>query len=87
MIIYVWFIKRLIKKTTGALAGWLGGLEHHPMHQSFVGMIPSQGTYLGCKFNPQSGRGVQEVADQCFSFPLVFLSLPSTLSGINEHMD
>ena len=32
----------------GALAGWLGWLERHLMHQKAVGSIPSQGTKLGC---------------------------------------
>ena len=39
-------------KTNLALAGWLSWLEHHPTHQKVVGLIPSQGTYLGCRFDP-----------------------------------
>ena len=31
-------------------------LEHRPIHQKAVGLIPGQSTYLGCGFNPQSGH-------------------------------
>ena len=33
------------------LAGW-SWLEHHPMHPKVAGLIPSQGTYIGCRFDP-----------------------------------
>ena len=39
-----------------ALARWLGWLEHHPIHQKVEGLIPSQGTYLGCRFDPLLGH-------------------------------
>ena len=40
--------------------GWVAQLlEHHPIHQNVCGLISSQGTYLDCRFNPQSGQ-VQE---------------------------
>ena len=29
------------------LAGWLGWLEHHPVHQKAAGLIPGWGTYIG----------------------------------------
>ena len=32
-------------------ASWLSWLEHHPVYKKFTGSIPSQGTYLGCKFD------------------------------------
>ena len=58
------FIKNFLKT---ALARWLNWLEHHPVHEKKVaGLIPSQGTYIGCRFDPQSGR-IQETTDQCFS--------------------
>ena len=38
-----------------ALAGWLRVLEHYPVHQKITVLIPSQGTYLGCRFNLLSG--------------------------------
>ena len=30
---------------------WLGWLEHCSAHQKVVGLIPSQGTYLGCRLS------------------------------------
>lgn len=39
-----------------------------------TGLIPSQGTHLGCRFNPGSGH-VQETTHWCFSLSLP-LSLP-----------
>ena len=35
---------------------WLSCLEHRPVHQKVVGLIPSQGTYLGFGFDSQSGH-------------------------------
>ena len=44
-----------------------------------TGSIPGQGTCLGRKFGPQSGR-VQKATDQCFSLTSMFLpSLSSSL--------
>ena len=48
------------------LARWLSWLESCPIHQKVVGSIPTQGTYLGCRFDPPLG--------------LMFLSLTSSLS-------
>ena len=42
-------------KVPFALAGSLSCVECHPLHQKVAGLIPGQGTYLGCGFNPQSG--------------------------------
>ena len=42
-------------KARRALAKWLSWLECHPIHQKVEGLIPSQGTYLGCGFDPWSG--------------------------------
>ena len=66
-------------KTAAALAWCLSGLECHPLHQKVAGLIPGQGTHLGCGLDPQSGR-VQEATDPCFSLPL---SLPLSLKLIN----
>ena len=52
-----------------ALAGWLNWLEHHPIHQKVVGLIPSQGTYLGCRFN---GWGAYRRQPIDVSFTLMF---------------
>ena len=38
-----------------ALTGWLNWLECHLVQQKFVGLIPSQGTCLGCGFHAQWG--------------------------------
>ena len=48
-----------------ALAGWLSWLEHLPVHKKVVGLTPGQGTYLGWRLDPQSGR-VPEASDQMF---------------------
>ena len=55
------------------LAGWLNWLEHLPVHQSVVGSILGQGTYLGCGFDPWS-RPVGEATNQCFSLASMSLS-------------
>lgn len=41
--------------------------ECHPVHQK-VGLIPSQGTYLGWGFSPLS-RYVWQATNLCFSLP------------------
>ena len=61
------------QNTTPALARWFCWLEHSPAHQKVVGWISSQGTYLGCRFNPQKGCE-QEATDQCFSLTSMSLS-------------
>ena len=59
------------------------------MNTKVAGSIPGQGTCLGCRFGPRSGR-IQEATDPCFSLTSVFLSLslsvPSPLSKINKHV-
>ena len=69
---------------------WLSWLEHHPVHEKFGGLIPRQGTHLGCGFSPQSAR-VWEATYQCFflSFLPFFLCLcfqPPPLTKINKHI-
>lgn len=49
-----------------ALARWLYWLEHRPVHQKAEGLIPGQGSYLGCGFDAQLGC-VQERTNRCFS--------------------
>ena len=39
-----------------------GSVGASSMHQKVVGLIPIQGTYLGCAFDPQLRR-VHEVTD------------------------
>ena len=54
MSLHVWVLEELSLKFTwpGQELGWW---EHRPMHHKVVGSIPSQGTYLGCRFDPWSG--------------------------------
>ena len=70
-----------------ALARWFGWLNHRPIHQKVVGSIPSQGTHLGCGFDPRLGH-VWKATDRGFSLTLTVLSpaLPSSLSKINKHI-
>ena len=58
---------------------WLSWLERHPINQKVVGLIPGQGTYLGCSSVPWSGHK-QEATDQSFSLTSMFLSLCLPLS-------
>ena len=66
-----------------ALAGWHGWLECRPVHQKVAGLIPGQGTYLDCGFDPWSEH-VWEATSQCFSHInvhlFVYLSPPFFLS-------
>ena len=57
------------------LAGWFNWLEYRPGQPKDVGLIPGQGSGLGCGFSPHSGCR-QEATDRCFSPSLSpFLSL------------
>ena len=38
-----------------ALAGVAQGVDRQPTNQRVTGLIPSQGTYLGCRPGPQWG--------------------------------
>ena len=65
---------------------WFSLLECCPGHQKVGGSIPSQGTYLGCRFDLLLGH-VWEVADVSFSHGCFSLSLspslPLSLKSIN----
>ena len=68
----------------GQVAQLVGALSRAP--KRVAGLIPGQGTYLGCKFNPQSGC-VWEATDRCFYLSLflsLFLSLTLFLSKIKS---
>ena len=56
-----------------------------PVDGNVTGSIPIQGTCLGCRFGPWS-VSIREVTNQYFSFTSMFLSLPSPLSKIKEHV-
>ena len=64
-----WTRAGMVGKVEIALTRWLSWLEHCPIRQKVVGSIPSQGTYLGCRFDPQLGY-VWEATNRCFSFSL-----------------
>ena len=64
------------------LARWHSWLEYHPIHQKSADLIPSQGTYLGYRFNPWSGC-IWEATDWCFTSMFLF-TLPSSLSKISK---
>ena len=53
---------------------WLGWLEYCPIYQKVAGLIPSQGTYLGCRLDPRVGH-IWEATNWCFSHKLLSLSL------------
>ena len=71
-------------KTSVALARWLSWLQCHPIHQEVTGLVPSQGTYLGCGFDLQPGH-VREATDWC-SITHQCFSLLFSLSQINKHI-
>ena len=62
-------------KKCADLAGWLSWLGRRPIHQKVAGSIPGQGMYLGCEFDPQSGRVWRQpinisLPHRCFSLSL-----------------
>ena len=66
-----------VKNQEWAMTGEAKWLEHWSLYPKFIGSIPSQGAYLPCRFNLQSGH-IWEAMDQCFS-----LSLPLSLKSIS----
>ena len=60
------YCQTFLKSGSTTLAGVarLTGISSHNL--KVAGLIPSQDTYLGCGFNPQS-RSIQEITNQCFS--------------------
>ena len=56
-------------------------------HQKAAGSIQGQGTYLGCRFDPQSGQVWEatnfSLSHRCFSLSLSPSSLPLPLKSIN----
>ena len=56
--------------------------------RKLMGLIPGQGTFPGCGFNPRSGH-IPESTSECVNkwdnkLMFLFLSLPSSLSKINK---
>ena len=60
-----------------ALVRWLSWLEHYPIHQKDAGSIPSQGTYLACKFNPWLGAYERQLTNVSLSSMFLYLPLSS----------
>ena len=48
-------LKFLVKMISAVAGVWPSWVERLPIHQKFAGLISSQGTRLGCWFDPQSG--------------------------------
>ena len=67
-----------IRSLSPALVRWLSWLECPSLQQN-VGLIPGQGTSLGCGFDPQWG-GVWEATDPSLSHTGV------SLLKINKHI-
>ena len=70
-------------------SGWVAQLAGpSSVHQKVVGLISSQGTYLGCEFDLQSGR-IWEATDRCPppSLPPLSLPLPHSSKVINISSD
>ena len=70
-----WWISRINFLKT-ALAEWLSWVKHWLIYQKLAGLIPSQGTCLGCGFDSWL-RHIWEATNQCFS-----PSTPSSFSKI-----
>ena len=56
--------------------------EHGPVNQRVAGLIPGQGTYLGCARSLVGGVG--GATDRCFSHTSMFPFLPLSLK-INKN--
>ena len=84
----MFYLKMTVNKHLLLLCpGCCGSLGWSIIHsQGATGLIPGQGTFLGCGFNPQLGR-VWEAIDWCFSLVSTFLFLPYCLpSSISKAM-
>ena len=61
---------------------WRSWLACCPVHRKVVGLIPSQGTCLGCGVSPELGQ-LRKATSRCFSLTSMFL--PSfSLSKIDK---
>ena len=63
-------------------------IGHHPAKQKVTGLIPSQGTCLGCRFN-LPGWGAYErqpinVSLSCFLSPSFFLPYPLSINKLKK---
>ena len=62
------------KKKSHALTGLAQWIECRPANQKVTGLMPNQGTFLGCGARSPVG-GVPEATDGCISCTSIFLSL------------
>ena len=71
------------------LGWWLSWLEHHPINQKAMDLIPSEGTCLDCGFHSQSGH-VGEAPNWYFFLTSMILplspSFPLSLTKISISM-
>ena len=66
---------------------WLSWLEHYSAHRKVAGSIPRDGIHLGYGFIPNWGTyWKQLISVSHIDVSLSLLSLPSSLSKINENM-
>lgn len=72
----------IIIKNGGALAGMahVNWLQCHLIHQVVADLIPGQGTYWGCRFDPQWGWGMWKTINISLLSP--FLSPPPSPSSL-----
>lgn len=62
---------------------WPRLLEGHPVHWKAVGLIASQGTYVGSELDPWLGH-VPETTDKCFSPKSVTIFLGEDKKGVQK---
>ena len=67
----------------GIIGPWRGGSVGCPIYQKVAGLIPGQGAFVGCGFDPSLGH-IQEAADQWFS--LTSMSVCLSLPQINKNI-
>ena len=64
------------------LARGLSWLGHRPVHRKATGMIPCQGTYLGCGFHPWSGRAQEATTERLMCLSHIDVSFCLSLPAI-----
>ena len=72
-----WVVCHFVVELKKSFMPWLGdsvGWSIILYTEKLAGLLPSQSTCLGCRFDPRSGR-IWEATDLCFSLTLMFLSL------------
>ena len=67
----------IMKMKSIALAGVAQWIELQSANQKVFGLIPSQGTCLGCRSGPQLGTCERQLIDVSLTNQYISLSLPS----------